>query len=34
MSHSAVMLRSGWMLASSTGTGVSSSARTVRMAGP
>ena len=34
MSHSAVTERSGWMFASISGTGVSSSARTVRIAGP
>ena len=34
MSHSAVTTRSGWMLASSSGTGASISARTVRIAGP
>ena len=34
MSHSGVIERSGWMFASISGTGVSSSARTVRIAGP
>ena len=34
MSQAAVIERSGWMLASSNGTGVSISARTVRIAGP
>ncbi len=34
MSHAGVTLRSGWMLASRSGTGVCMSARTVRIAGP
>ena len=34
MSQAAVTARSGWMLASISGSGVSSSARTVRIAGP
>ena len=34
MSHSGVTLRSGWMFASASGTGSSSIARTLRIAGP
>ena len=34
MSQSGVMLRSGWMFASASGTGSSSIARTLRIAGP
>ena len=34
MSQEAVTARSGWMFASSSGSGVSASARTVRIAGP
>ena len=34
MSQDSVMARSGWMLASRIGTGTSSNARTVRIAGP
>ncbi len=34
MSQAAVTLRSGWMFASISGTGVCISARTVRIAGP
>ena len=34
MSQAAVTSRSGWMLASISGTGASINARTVRIAGP